>query len=410
MSSGVAVLSLDGKLLFSRTYKTSKDIITDLLSVGTPVIVATDVPRIPRAVKKLASSFGCPVFRPWRFFFSEEKSEYLKKNGWEGLEIGIHESDALFAAQLCLSTKKRKVEQIANNPDLPAQKLEEAVSLLLSGENVKEVVRKVQLERLSAKGQAPSPRGETADPLAASASPASDGGRKTGQTGNLPEGRRVKDRLEALSREIDQLSAEKNSLELEVERLNDLVSELRENRRLEVQRDREVAKLGHRLDELRTELSEKDREIARLRDERSETRAYLLDAARGKVFVVPKFKGTGDPKLDQWIAEGSQVRTVSFEEAGPVGEASLEKLRSLNVEFVIFLKGSGGKAEALVERGIFPIDASWLDFKEFDELLIVEQKALKAAQARAKAYWSEREMEKKRGLLRAMLSKRRGVN
>lgn len=383
MSSGVAVLSLDGELLFSKVYKEKKDIVSDLVSLGKPVIVATDVPKIPHAVKKLANSFGCPVFRPHRYFSSYEKSEYLKKAGWTGLDI--HESDALFAAQLCLSSKKKKLEQVINASGLSDQKLEMAVSLLLSGENVKEAVRRVS--QIDPAIQVP-----IQVPIRAKFV---NERRRYGSVKNDDKYRK----------ELEEALLQKEALEIELDELRSSLTRMSDERERQIYRDREVAELEDRLKKAQESLQEKDRELRSFKANYQLVLDFMFSVAISKTELIPKLVEPSEPQLKRIEGLSGGVKTIAFENGGPLTSSSIDWLRKLGVEFVLFLRGEGPKVDLLVEKGIYPISIPSTLLNDLGDVLTINSGQLKSAQASAKRSWHEVEMERKRGLLRSMLSK-----
>jgi len=99
---GLAILSLDGKILYvksTRNYQI-KEIVSEILSHGVPVILCTDKVIVPKTIKEIASDLRIPVFHPKRDFSFEEKSSVIS-NFDKSLKVNSfneHEVAALFAA------------------------------------------------------------------------------------------------------------------------------------------------------------------------------------------------------------------------------------------------------------------------------------------------------------------------
>ncbi len=369
MSSGLAVLSIDGRLLLSRTYKGSRNVAMDVISVGRPIAVATDVPKIPRAVKRLASAFGCPVFKPNRYYTAYEKAELLKRNGWEGLEI--HESDALFAAQLCLSVTRKKMGEVMES-GLTSNELIRALSLLLSGENVKDAVRRASVNAV--------------------ALPREPGRAKAGRSSI---GREKIDRLENL---VSELREENDELRDEVNKLKEDEQMLRQQRELSIYRDRRIAMMRRRIDTLERLLADRQAENGELRRELEELRDLLQRVAEGKDVLVPKLEGT---RIEGGMEMGS-LKVVAVDD-GLSGEA-LEQLKRSGVEYLFIMKDDDRAAEQAAERGIFPIKSKDLSYVDMGVVVLFDAKSLRESQVRSREFWNAKEIQKKREMLKTLLS------
>ncbi|WP_449463234.1 DUF460 domain-containing protein [Tardisphaera miroshnichenkoae] len=369
MSSGLAVLSVDGRLLLSKTYKGSRDVAMDVIAVGRPIAVATDVPKIPRAVKRLASAFGCPVFKPNRYYTAYEKTELLKRNGWEGLEI--HQSDALFAAQLCLSVTRKKMGEVMES-GLTSNELIRALSLLLSGENVKEAVRRASLNAVAF------PR---------------EPGRAKGARSSVG-----REKIASLENLVSELREENDALRDEVNKLKEDEQMLREQRELSIYRDRRLEMMRRRVDTLERLLADRQGENDALRRELEGLRELLRRVAEGKDVLVPKLESAN---LESEVEMGS-LKVVAVDSA--LSGDALEQLKKSGVEFLFIIKGDDRVAEQVAERGMFPITPKDLSYVDMGGVVLFDAKSLRESQVRSKEFWNAREIEKKREMLRALLN------
>ena len=107
---GIAVVDIYGKILDVRTLKQPTDMkIIDIISShGKPIIIATDVSKVPSKVQKIASSLGVNVFSPATNIKEVEKEEVRKIFNVKS----DHERDALSAALYAYKHMKPKIDSI----------------------------------------------------------------------------------------------------------------------------------------------------------------------------------------------------------------------------------------------------------------------------------------------------------
>lgn len=112
LNSGLAILSIKGEILLLNTFRghNKSIIIREILKVGRPILIATDRKDTPKAVKELASSFGCRIFRPKRDLSREEKEEIIKN--YKEIVKDDHQLDSLASALFAFRKIKRKIEVI----------------------------------------------------------------------------------------------------------------------------------------------------------------------------------------------------------------------------------------------------------------------------------------------------------
>jgi len=112
LNSGVAILSTEGELLLLNTFRgyNRGTIIREILKIGRPILLATDRKKAPKAIKELASSFGCRILRPKRDLNREEKEEITI--GYKEKIKDDHQLDALSSALYAYRKVKRKIETV----------------------------------------------------------------------------------------------------------------------------------------------------------------------------------------------------------------------------------------------------------------------------------------------------------
>ncbi len=172
ISTGLAILDIDGiplEITSGRGLDRS-DIVSHVLSHGTPVIVATDVNPVPETVKRLASMFNAELYVPSQSLSSDEKrqivQEYLSKYPWINIEDN-HQRDALAAAVRAyrnIESKLRQVESYVSKLGLEiqmdkikvavikgkstAEAIEEEIAKLYEEEEEEEVEREEKAEHV----------------------------------------------------------------------------------------------------------------------------------------------------------------------------------------------------------------------------------------------------------------------
>ncbi|MCD6414177.1 MAG: DUF460 domain-containing protein [Candidatus Diapherotrites archaeon] len=110
---GFAVLDLDGNPVKVGSFKNkSIDDLVRILSSYEPVLVSSDVAKVPEAVKKVAIAFNATVFHPTENLQIEEKVKLIRGHSVSN----VHERDALAAAIKAYkhySSKLRKAKKLA---------------------------------------------------------------------------------------------------------------------------------------------------------------------------------------------------------------------------------------------------------------------------------------------------------
>lgn len=130
-TAGLAILNLNGELLLLKSLRhwSRSSIIIEMLSVGNPVLVATDRAEAPRAVRELAQSLNLAVFETGREEMLEDKSsvidEYASKTG---VRMGDeHQASALYAALKAYNSFKNDFKNIELNVERRMSDFKEAL-------------------------------------------------------------------------------------------------------------------------------------------------------------------------------------------------------------------------------------------------------------------------------------------
>lgn len=99
-------------LLKSKKALTRADIIREVYERGIPVLVATDVPKVPHFVEKIARTVNAPIYTPDRPIPVAEKNEVAREYAEEIKVRNAHERDSLTAAVYAYRRILPKLQQI----------------------------------------------------------------------------------------------------------------------------------------------------------------------------------------------------------------------------------------------------------------------------------------------------------
>jgi predicted RNase H-like nuclease (RuvC/YqgF family) len=146
ITKGYAVLDINGNILEVKSSKKfTRDIISkEIFKFGKPILIGTDVNKIPSFVGKIASVFGARIFKPKINLQSHHKLKLVKKF-LKDKDIEIkskHENDALISAILAYKSIKQLLNKIENK--YPNLNVEEIKNLVLKENiNIKEAINLV---------------------------------------------------------------------------------------------------------------------------------------------------------------------------------------------------------------------------------------------------------------------------
>jgi predicted RNase H-like nuclease (RuvC/YqgF family) len=113
-TAAYCLLTLDGKIhsLRSRKGLTRADMIREVYEKGIPVMIASDVPRIPHFIEKIASTTNATVYTPRKPIPVSEKQELAREYSDAIRVRNAHERDALTAAVFAFRSIQPKLQQI----------------------------------------------------------------------------------------------------------------------------------------------------------------------------------------------------------------------------------------------------------------------------------------------------------
>lgn len=154
LTVGIAILDTKGNVVELTSKKEAKksEIIKHILKFGNPLIVASDVNPMPKAIERIASSLGSKVFYPEISLSNVEKIKIIQK--YDKFIKDSHQKDALAA---CLKAFKHyhelflKIEEFLekiNKKEIYDKVVEEVIKS--ESENIVNATKKI-LERKNEK-------------------------------------------------------------------------------------------------------------------------------------------------------------------------------------------------------------------------------------------------------------------
>jgi len=374
---GIAALDLNGRLLSleSRRGFTRSEIVDIALSLGEPVVVASDVSPPSGYVKKFASALSAVLYVPDQPMTAEEKVSLAKSFAESfGVDLGnSHERDALAAAlkaYLHFKNKLRQVEVKVHGLKIP---LDEVKALVIRGNTVQNSIL-----RVLSSTQRVEPQSGRAEREVSKGSPDREqlisrlGERTRRQKAEIS---RLRRRNRALTRLLSEARLRADRLEKEVGRLKrEEISELRRERRYRLLQE-EVSSLRRVLHSLREELNSCRSRLASLQDVR--VREVLGEAVLLK--PIENFTATGIERACGLYRIGSGDR-VLLKDASGGGSSTARRLAELGVSVVVAGSPMAHQATAVFKALNIPVipseelSISWVEGYPYTSSDALEEK------------------------------------
>jgi predicted RNase H-like nuclease (RuvC/YqgF family) len=253
---GVSVIDSNGKpiLLLSRKSMDRETVISKIVELGKPLIIATDVNPPPEFVRKLSSSFGCKLYVPEEPLSIDEKeklvSEFSSKFNVKIEDPHIRDSlAAALKAYNSVQSKYRKIEGYLRRIGVEFD-VEEIFESVIEGKPIFQVIEEKIRESLSnydKQMEVKVSREERAEQLRQSEEITS-----------------MKEELITAKKELERLRKLVYSLSKEKEMIERRIEELKIDFKAEVAKDREIYMLRNSmkamervLNDLRTEIDKR---------------------------------------------------------------------------------------------------------------------------------------------------------
>ena len=374
---GIAILSLEGDLLFSSSFRgISHDQVVKLISDhGKPAIVATDVYPTPAAVEKIRRSFKAVLGTPGTELRAEEKIAMARPFGYSN----DHERDSLAAA---INTY-RNYKNIFSRVEKKAPRFADVDLIkhhVINGYSIEEAIEKVTAVPVLARSETASATGESID-------------------------------ADEQTKRLQELIRKKNGL---IHELKEYVEELKESN---LEKDRRIAEMEGRISKLKKaesmelrkqkEIRIRDSEISRLNTELNRSKQALQDTRQHikkmKQIRKKEIKGEGLPvkvvaaftkeaiqqTMDMYGIKKGDVVLLEDSSGGAAGTAAI--LVEAGIKAVIVKDDISHAASEAFFQGDVPLLKD-VEVQRFDDFAIVDPKVLE----RALSIWQEDAKKKKR--------------
>lgn len=361
---GIAILSLDGDLLFSNSFRgMSHDQVVKLISDhGKPVIVATDVYPTPAAVEKIRRSFKAVLGTPGTELRAEEKIAMARPFGYSN----DHERDSLAAA---INTY-RNYKNIFSRVEKKAPRFADLDLIkyhVVNGDSIEEAIEKVTAVPVPVKSEAASAPVESID--------------ADEHTKRLQELVRQKNgmihELKEYVQELKEANAGKDRRIAEVE---GRISKLKQAESLELRKQKEIQIRDTEISRLKTELKKSQKAIQDSRQHIKKLKQIRKKEIKGEglpVKVVKAFtKEAIQQTMDMYGIKKGDVLLLEDSSGGAAGTAAI--LVEAGIRAVIVKDDISHAASEAFFQGNVPV-LKYVEVQRFDDFATVEPKVLEQA-------------------------------
>lgn len=370
MTAGLAVLDVEGRVLHLGSYKEVDrgEIISVVSKLGRPILVATDVKDAPQLVRKLAAQLGAQLYTPDYDLAVVEKEE-LSARATEGSELRPrtpHERDALAAAYrafLEFKSKLAQVESYVSNIDIDID-AEEVMADIIRGLTMADAIER-QIERLM--GQ---PQRQVAQQQERQTKPRTCDDARA----ELLEAQKV-----ALERQVQELRSRLDEAERALE-------DLRRRTKAELLKDAEVARLRADAERAKALLSETQARAKALEETVEALRRALLMVSSGDFVLARRLQALKVQEIRRSEAQMGELRRgelVIVESASQFEREAVERLARTEAA-VLISDVDSPLADALRSNGVPVLSLKNYRTLQVDDVVLVESRALKDAEAQAR--------------------------
>ncbi len=334
--TGMAILDIEGRplLTLSKRYLSRGDIISIAYEYGTPILIATDVPRPPSMVKKLASTLKAPLYTPPRTLSVVEKEElvheYLERfrnDVFEKIEVvNSHQRDALASAIKAYLNFKPKFEQAeAKIRELGVSiPLREVKALIIRGKSIMDAINDVK-KKYSQKDSR-----STVERIAYVTDPQLIEQLRT-------QIKKQNELIDKLIEERSYLYEQINKLKKRVHQLEELLNEITNEQALKLKENKLIATMSRRIEELQYSLSQLKEERNNLLNDLNEIkknlRLMLLKKQAPIKYVRALTIDSLNESTEKWnISKGDLLLVLDISLAS---EDALQRLKSIGIKAIL---------------------------------------------------------------------------
>ncbi len=319
---GVAMLDLDGRPIdvFSAKNYSVSDVVARIISLGKPLIVASDVTPTPSKVKRISSIFSTLVPELDESISLQDKIALTKGAGYE--YKNAHERDALAASVNAFKRYRKKFLQVQKKTPAGVD-VEEVKAQVVKGVSISAAIDRLISEKWANKEV-------------------------------IREERKEEKKSNEENEEIPRLRRIIKGKDEKIAMLEELTTALKT---MDTEKTLKISRLNHKLDSMRSEerrkmavieeIRRRDNKIERLREESKEKDALNSEL----MLIIEELKGK------RGVKGGKRIKLIkSFSH-----DAILDAHRRYGLkkgDVVFFEDGSGGgasTAELLAKKGISAI-------------------------------------------------------
>ncbi|MEM2136653.1 MAG: DUF460 domain-containing protein [Candidatus Methanomethylicia archaeon] len=376
--TGLAILDLNGKMLYvnSKRNWSRNDIISEVAKFGDPILVASDVHPPATFVVKLASIWGAKIAELDKSLsVSEKRNLFIKyiEDFQLNLNLNVHERDALVSAVKAFYSLKNVFSKAdAHLVEWSVNVSRKALrALIIKGYNIKQAVEML----IGAKDVEASMEVKFESPMKGSTT-ISDDVEDLKRKLELEE-----EKVENLISQRDELMVKVNDLKNEIDRLNNIVASLSSEVSYKLKRDREISNMESRLNEMQSLYSSLRSDYESLKDKVKCWNDFMLKIVRGEITVLKPIKNLTFDDVNNSIRQYNIVKgdVVFVYDLSICDEEALKKL--LNIGCVAIVSSSSPSKHVgtlLEDNGIPFIEASMVSLKFFDDYPYVNSDVLRS--------------------------------
>lgn len=376
---GIAILSLNGELLFLKSFRgiAPGEVVRLIAEYGKPVIIASDVSPIPNSVEKIRRSFNAVPASPGIEVSAEEKISLGKIFGYSN----DHERDALTAALLTYKGYKNiftRIEKKApNGADIELIKLR-----VILGDPIETAIEKILEEPKEP---------EKSKKLSFPASPQNSYGKREGE--KVEEGgngeavlkmretiQRQGEQIQNLHKYLEELKQELAAKDRKLSRFEAKLKNFKKDAYAEIRKQKEIQIRQATIENLRNELFKKNKTIKELRRRSNKLRKIQKMEIRGEgtpVKVISAFtkESISETNEKYGIKKGD---AIFLENPSGGGAATAQILVEAGVRVVIVPDEISHAAEEVFFKENVPVLKEVL-LERVDDFAIAEPNTLKNA-------------------------------
>ncbi|MHA1506181.1 MAG: DUF460 domain-containing protein [Candidatus Asgardarchaeia archaeon] len=333
ITTGIACIDLSGKVLLLKSGKelSKSEILKELLSVGRPMLICSDVHPAPSFVEKIASTMKVPVYTSGKILSLSEKKkiveDFINKYDKTVVVKSSHERDALAAAIkafMNFRNKFQKVEDKISKEGIPVPP-DEVKAMVMMGQSISDAIKNIisskesPEKRISKVKEVEPPSHERELEIL---------NRKL---------QRYRDEIKVLRRENEELRNSLKRERKEIERLEAILERRTKETYLKIARDEEIKKRDRIIRELREEIRALKNEIERMKNE-IESMWNLKRLESDPNFIVMRaFDSLKGDDIDKVVGKyGMGKGEVIYVKDGTYGgKYALEILEKFKVKAVI---------------------------------------------------------------------------